>query len=104
VRQQQQQWLAGGEDHSSSCQDLLQQLGYREYGRYLSFHFPFFHEHALLSHLHGVPWRLDNRAFKVRHRLLRIAVACIGLALMGYSPFACGKVIYVMALCFQKGC
>ena len=65
VRQQQQQWLAAGEDHSSSCQDLLQQLGYREYGRYLSFHFPFFHEHAMLSDLRGVPWRLDNRAFKV---------------------------------------
>jgi hypothetical protein len=34
----------GGGDLASSCRDFLQQLGYREYGRYLAFHFPFIHE------------------------------------------------------------
>lgn len=40
------------------------QVGYREYSRYLSFHFPFIHERALLAHLRAVPWRLDHNAFK----------------------------------------
>jgi hypothetical protein len=35
------------------------------YSRYLSFHFPFTHERSLLEHLRAVPWRFDQRLFKV---------------------------------------
>ena len=38
------------------------------YSRYLSFHFPFTHERSLLEHLRAVPWRFDQRLFKVRRR------------------------------------
>lgn len=41
---------------STACSDYLKQLGYREYSRYLSFHFPFMHERSLLEHLRAVPW------------------------------------------------
>ncbi len=50
----------------SSCTDFLRQMGYREYSRYLSFHFPFTHERSLLEHLRACPWRFDQRLFKVR--------------------------------------
>lgn len=40
-------------------------MGYREYSRYLSFHFPFTHERSLLEHLRACPWKYDQRAFKV---------------------------------------
>ncbi len=46
--------------------DFLRQVGYREYSRYLSFHFPFTHERSLLEHLRAVPWKFDQRLFKVR--------------------------------------
>ena len=42
-------------------------MGYREYSRYLSFHFPFTHERSLLEHLRACPWKYDQRAFKVGH-------------------------------------
>jgi hypothetical protein len=48
--------------------DFLQQVGYREYSRYLSFHFPFTHERSLREHLRAVPWKFDQRLFKVRVR------------------------------------
>lgn len=48
----------------TSCSDFLKQTGYREYSRYLSFHFPFTHERPLLQHLRACPWRLDQGAFK----------------------------------------
>jgi hypothetical protein len=57
----------GGASIASSCADFLQQMGYREYSRYLSFHFPFLHERALLGHLRACPWKLDQLAFKVRN-------------------------------------
>lgn len=41
---------------STAVADFLQQLGYREYSRYLSFHFPFTHERSLLEHVRAVPW------------------------------------------------
>jgi deoxyribodipyrimidine photolyase len=41
---------------STAVADFLQQLGYREYSRYLSFHFPFTHERSLLEHLRATPW------------------------------------------------
>lgn len=50
----------------SSVADFLRQVGYREYSRYLSFHFPFTHERSLLEHLRAVPWKFDQRLFKVR--------------------------------------
>ena len=40
-------------------------MGYREYSRYLSFHFPFTHERSLLEHLRACPWKYDQRLFKV---------------------------------------
>ena len=49
----------------SSATDFLRQLGFREYARYLSFHFPFTHERSLLEHLRAVPWKYDQRLFKV---------------------------------------
>lgn len=64
VRRKQAEWLAEGKDLSKSCTDFLQQMGYREYSRYLSFHFPFIHERALLAHLRACPWRIDQYAFK----------------------------------------
>jgi deoxyribodipyrimidine photolyase len=48
----------------TAAPDFLRQLGFREYSRYLSFHFPFTHERALLEHLRAVPWRLDQGLFK----------------------------------------
>ena len=47
---------------------LVLQVGYREYSRYLSFHFPFTHERSLLEHLRAVPWKFDQRLFKVGRR------------------------------------
>ncbi|KAG2427955.1 hypothetical protein HXX76_011942 [Chlamydomonas incerta] len=64
VRQCQAEWLAGGADTARSCDDFLQQMGYREYSRYLAFHFPFIHERSLLRHLRACPWRIDQHAFK----------------------------------------
>jgi len=49
---------------AQAVQDFLRQLGYREYSRYLSFHFPFTHERSLLEHLRAVPWRFDQTLFK----------------------------------------
>jgi len=62
----------GGEDspgardasETSDVQAFLRQLGYREYGRYLSFHFPFTHERPMLEHLRACPWRYDHSLFK----------------------------------------
>jgi hypothetical protein len=82
VVQQQQAWVGIGEDHAASCSDFLQQLGYREYSRYLSFHFPFITERSLLAHLRAVPWRLDVGAFKVRQG----GVACLVTGRCGHGP------------------
>ncbi|KXZ45759.1 hypothetical protein GPECTOR_51g745 [Gonium pectorale] len=64
VRQCQAEWMVAGVDRTRSCDDFLQQVGYREYSRYLSFHFPFIHERSLLRHLRACPWRIDQLAFK----------------------------------------
>ncbi|KAJ9523003.1 hypothetical protein QJQ45_023833 [Haematococcus lacustris] len=74
VCQQQAEWAAAASSPlvppqalpsiTNSCKDFLQQMGYREYSRYLSFHFPFITERALLAHLRACPWRLDQAAFK----------------------------------------
>lgn len=63
VKHQELEWAREGEG-GTSVQDFLRQLGYREYSRYLSFHFPFTHERSLLEHLRSVPWRFDQRLFK----------------------------------------
>lgn len=53
------------EDGSTAAvHEFLRQLGFREYSRYLSFHFPFTHERSLLEHLRAVPWRMDQALFK----------------------------------------
>ncbi|CAL8468600.1 g8140 [Coccomyxa elongata] len=49
---------------ADSTKDFLRQMGYREYARYLSFHFPFTHERSLLEHLRAAPWNFDQRLFK----------------------------------------
>jgi hypothetical protein len=49
---------------SAHTKAFYKQLGYREYSRYLSFHFPFTHERAMLEHLRAIPWRYDQRLFK----------------------------------------
>lgn len=43
---------------------FLRQIAFREYARYLSFHFPFTHERSLLEHLRAAPWKFDQRLFK----------------------------------------
>lgn len=48
----------------ASAADYLRQMGFREYARYLSFHFPFTHERPLLQHLRAMPWHYDQRLFK----------------------------------------
>lgn len=52
------------ERRSKHLLSFYQQLGYREYSRYLSFHYPFTHERAMLEHLRAVPWRYDQGLFK----------------------------------------
>eukprot|EP00879_Flechtneria_rotunda_P003190 GHRR01003413.1.p1 GENE.GHRR01003413.1~~GHRR01003413.1.p1 ORF type:complete len:685 (+),score=262.21 GHRR01003413.1:1217-3271(+) len=64
VAQKHAEWQAAGLDQGKSCLDFLQQMGYREYSRYLAFHFPFITERSMLAHLRAVPWRLDQAAFK----------------------------------------
>ena len=64
VAQKHAEWQAQGSDKGRSCLDFLQQMGYREYSRYLSFHFPFITERSMLAHLRAVPWRLDQTAYK----------------------------------------
>jgi len=51
---------------TESTADFLRQMGYREYARYLSFHFPFTHERSLLEHVRAAPWRYNQSLFKVR--------------------------------------
>ncbi len=43
---------------------FLRSIGFREYSRYLSFHFPFTHERSLLANLKSFPWHLDEGYFK----------------------------------------
>jgi len=64
VKQLEWEWAKAG-NRSTSCADYLRQIGYREYGRYLSFHFPFTHERSLLEHLQACPWNFDQSLFKV---------------------------------------
>jgi FAD binding domain of DNA photolyase len=70
VKQREAAFAASGEKEaaravSRSCDDYLRQMGYREYSRYLSFHFPFTHERSLLEHLRACPWKWNQSHFKV---------------------------------------
>ena len=47
-----QGWRQAGVDEGS-VREFLRQAFFREYSRYLSFHFPFTHERSLLEHLRG---------------------------------------------------
>ena len=67
------------DENAKSCDDYLRQIGYREYSRYLSFHFPFTHERSLLEHLRATPWRFDHRHFKVKTHL---SCACQSLGIL----------------------
>lgn len=74
VKQREAAFAASGEKEAAravrvSCDDYLRQMGYREYSRYLSFHFPFTHERSLLEHLRACPWKWNQSHFKVRCRL-----------------------------------
>ena len=51
-------------DRETHAKYFYRQLGFREYSRYLSFHFPFTHERSMLEHLRAVPWRYDQKLFK----------------------------------------
>eukprot|EP00892_Ulva_mutabilis_P006803 jgi/Ulvmu1/4495/UM002_0221.1 len=53
---QRREVLAAADPQSQAVDDFVQQLGYREYSRYLSFHFPFTHQRSLLEHVRAVPW------------------------------------------------
>lgn len=63
VKQREWEWASAGVG-GTSCADFLRQMGYREYSRYLSFHFPFTHERSLLEHLRACPWNFDQSLFK----------------------------------------
>ena len=70
VKQREAAFAASGEKEAAravarSCDDFLRQMGYREYSRYLSFHFPFTHERSLLEHLRACPWKWNQSHFKV---------------------------------------
>jgi len=60
--------LRAADPRSTAVADFLKQLGYHEYSRYLSFHFPFTHERSLLEHIRAVPWEYCAMRFKVRGR------------------------------------
>lgn len=47
----------------ASIAAFQRQLAFREYSRYLSFHFPFTHERALVERFRSFPWRLDEGQF-----------------------------------------
>lgn len=47
----------------ASIAAFQRQLAFREYSRYLSFHFPFTHERALVERFRAFPWRLDEAQF-----------------------------------------
>jgi deoxyribodipyrimidine photolyase len=53
---------SGADALARSASDFLRQMAYREYARYLSYHFPYLHERSLLAHLRAVPWRVDRAA------------------------------------------
>jgi hypothetical protein len=74
-----------GPEWAESTADFLRQMGYREYARYLSFHFPFTHERSLLEHVRAAPWRYDQSLFKVCPRLLvlRILPSCSSFSARG---------------------
>jgi hypothetical protein len=57
------EWARTG-SHPGAVKAFLRQIAFREYSRYLSFHFPFTHERSLLEHLRAVPWRFDQGLFK----------------------------------------
>lgn len=57
--------LLAADPNGAAVKDFLQQLGYREYSRYLSFHFPFTHERSLLEHIRACPYNFCPMRFKV---------------------------------------
>lgn len=61
----QQCGLENDESTAQSCAAVLRQIGFREYSRYLSFHFPVTHKRPLLAHLQAAPFLLDKTLFKV---------------------------------------
>lgn len=65
VRKKQISWAREGfATGERSVNMFLRALGFREYSRYLSFHFPFTHERSLLANLKSFPWRADESYFK----------------------------------------
>eukprot|EP00798_Chlamydomonas_sp_ICE-L_P003660 gene3660-13735_t len=47
-----------------SVRYIFYRIGYREYSRYLSVHFPFIHERSLLAHLRTLPIHLNQNLYK----------------------------------------
>jgi hypothetical protein len=62
---------------AGSCNEFLRQMAFREYSRYLSFHFPFTHERSLLEHLRSAPWKFNHRHFKVGLQLSTIYASMV---------------------------
>jgi len=52
---------ASDENKGAFCRQII----FREYSRYISFHFPWTHEQALLPHLRVVPWNDSQEMFKL---------------------------------------
>ncbi|KAL6781018.1 PCRY1 [Auxenochlorella protothecoides x Auxenochlorella symbiontica] len=51
-----------------SLHAFLRQLAFREYGRYLAFHYPFTLDQPMLGHLQAMPWHYDVELFKAWKR------------------------------------
>ena len=45
-------------------EDFYRSMSFREYSRYLSYHFPYTHERPMLEHLRACPWKYDYSLFQ----------------------------------------
>ena len=53
-----------GIDSEKSFAKFRRHLGLRDYSRYLSYHYPYTHERAMLQHLQACPWRYNKEHFR----------------------------------------
>lgn len=53
----------GVEDNKLAFDKFRRHIGFREYSRYLSYHFPYTHERAMLQHLNACPWEYNREHF-----------------------------------------
>lgn len=93
---------AAGGASAKACAAFLQQMGYREYARYLSYHFPFTHERSLLEHLRAAPWRFDQGLFKVGDPGFSGGSPCLHERL--FWTTCAPPPWHVMRSCTRRGC